>query len=235
MQWIKSNLEKESDSRDLLLNTFRNIIFSVGALYMVWHFIATLFWPRVFSPQLWWVTISMAVVVGLAASVMNRNYLAAQGIWQFGLSFVIILAYSLFQAQEILIPLVFMPLMAIMTLGLVGTVLVEINILIVVILIQNLDFLPPLSYGYSIGVIMGSIFTGLLGWGMSNNLLSALNSASHHYNRARNLLEETRHHRGEVSRILKERNQANYQLERLNQMLQFARSKAEEARDEPCK
>ena len=232
MQWIKSNLEKDSDSRELLVTTFRNILFTVGGLYMAWHFIATLFWSRVFSPQIWWVTISMVVVLLLSSAVMKFSYLIAQGFWQIGLSFVIVLAYSLFQAQEIMIPLVFMPLMAIMTLGLFGTALVEALIIIVIVLVQNLGFTPPMSSGYALGIIMGSIFTGLLGWGISNNLLSALNAASHHYTRARELLEEARHHRGEVSRILKERNQANYQLERLNQMLQFARSKAEEARDD---
>jgi len=67
---------------------------------------------------------------------------------------------------------------------------------------------------------------------VTNNILSALSSASYHYKRSRELLEETRQHRAEISRILKERNQANYQLERLNQMLQFARLKAEEARED---
>jgi len=38
MQWIKSNLEKDSDSRELLETAFRNILFTVGGLYMTWHF-----------------------------------------------------------------------------------------------------------------------------------------------------------------------------------------------------
>jgi len=110
--------------------------------------------------------------------------------------------------------------------------LVEILVIGLVLGIQSVSFLPPLESGYFLGLVLGSMFIGFFGLGLSNNMLSALSSASFHYNRARDLLEETRHHRGEISRMLKEREQTNYQLERLNQMLQFARTKAEEARDD---
>ena len=55
--------------------------------------------------------------------------------------------------------------------------------------------------------------------------------ASHHYNEARRLLGETQNHQAEIGRMLKDRNQVNYQLERMNEMLKFSRAQAEEARE----
>lgn len=232
MQWIKVNLANESDSRDLLMTTSRNLIFTISVLYLVWHFVATLTWPRQFSPSLWIVTASLGFATIASVYLIERNYTLAHIIWQIGLAAAILLGYALYRRPEITIALVFLPLIAIVTVGRLGTVLVEALVVTSIVLIQQLTLFPLLAPGYAVGIVLGSIFTGFFGWGLTINLLSALSSASYHYNRARELLEETRDHRGEISRILKERNQANYQLERLNQMLEFARNKAEEARDD---
>ena len=66
------------------------------------------------------------------------------------------------------------------------------------------------------------IFAGVFGWGISNNLLSAIEDASFHYYEARKRLEETRQHRAEISRMLKEQSQSNYQLKQMNRMLEQA-------------
>jgi signal transduction histidine kinase/CheY-like chemotaxis protein len=232
MRSLKNNLESAIEADDLLLTTSRNIVFTTASLYLVWHFFATLAWPEIFNPAIWMISISMFFLVILTIQLLARNYLLAQFVWQVGLSLVIILAYDLFQRPEITLFFLLLPLIATVTIDRWGTLLVEGMIILLIIGIQNISFFAPIATGYVNAVIFGSIFTGFFGWGLSNNLLSALSSASYHYDRARELLEETRHHRAEISRILKERNQANYQLERLNQMLQFARTKADEARDD---
>ena len=219
MQWTKVNLASESDSRDLLMTTSRNLIFTISGLYLVWHFVATLTWPRQFSSSLWIVTASLGLATIATVTLIERNYTLAHIIWQIGLAAAILLGYVLYGHPEITIALIFLPLIAIATVGRLGTLLVEVLVVASIVLIQHLTPFSPLSPGYAIGIILGSIFTGFFGWGLTINLLSALSSASYHYNRARELLDETRDHRGEISRILKERNQANYQLERLNQML----------------
>ena len=84
---------------------------------------------------------------------------------------------------------------------------------------------------FTVGIFLGSIFTTIFGWGLSSNLLEALEVASHHYNDARRLLNETQDHQAEIGRMLKDRNQVNYQLERMNEMLKFSRAQAEEARE----
>ena len=95
MQWIKSNIENDSDSRDLLLTTSRNLLFTVAALYTVWHFVATLVWPRIFGLSLWSVTITMGVVSTAAVYFIERRYVLAHVIWQTGLAAAIILSYSI--------------------------------------------------------------------------------------------------------------------------------------------
>ncbi|MBI9047165.1 MAG: response regulator [Anaerolineaceae bacterium] len=232
MQWSQINLRMDSETQDLLMESFRTQVFTVGILYLIWHFIATLWWPDTFGYSIWLVTLTFGVVILLTVRLTIRYYILAQLVWQAGLAFIILLSYHLYQHPEIVLLLVFLPLMASATIGRWGTILVELINFFLIFLVQKLTLLPTLDPVYATGVILGSIFFGIFGWGLTNNMLSALSSASYHYDRARDLLEETRHHRAEISKMLKERNQTNYQLERLNQMLQFARNKAEEARDD---
>lgn len=232
MNWLNKILASDSESREMLRTTSSNIIFTTGILYTIWHFIATLAWPKTFNSSIWLVSLSVIILFILTINTIERSYYLAQLIWQIGLAFVVLLAYNIYQKSEISLLLVFLPLIATATIGRWGTIVVEGFVILLIVVIQNANFLTPLDSGYAIGVILGSIFTGFLGWGLSNNLLTALSASSYHYHRARELLEETRDHRAEISRMLKERNQTNYQLERLNQMLQFARTKADEARED---
>ena len=232
MHWLKNYLAGDSETRDLMQTTSRNIIFTTGVLYLIWHFIATLSWPRTFNSTIWWVSISVLALIVITIKLIERSYLLSQLIWQIGLAFVIILAYYFYRRPEIMLMLIFLPLIATATIGQWGTFIVEGFVIVLILTIQKSTLLPSLDSGLALGVILGSIFTGFFGWGLSNNLFSALSSSSYHYHRARELMDETRDRRAEISRMLKERNQTNYQLERLNQMLQFARKKADEARED---
>ncbi|HBX70031.1 MAG TPA: hypothetical protein DEH25_11820, partial [Chloroflexi bacterium] len=201
-------------------------------IYALWHFIATLTWPDIFSPDLWISTIMMLVLVTVTIRLLDGHYLAAQVVWLVGLMAVIFQAYGTFKQVEILLLLVFLPLMAIMTVGSVGTLLTVTLIMLAVVFAPRVLGIPSIPPSYLIGIILGSVFTTLFGWGLSNNLFTAIDASSYHFQEARKHLEEARHHRAEVSRMLKELNQSNYQLERLNQMLQQARRRAEDARSD---
>lgn len=230
MSFLRNILQGDAESRELLASTSRNLVIIVIALYMTWHFIATLTWPRVFSPSLWVVTLAMLFITALVFHLLEINYILAQVVWLGGLMAAILQAYILYRQPAILILLVFLPLNAVVTVGLQGTLLVEAAIMGLMAWMPSLTFMPEFPAGFPIGIIFGSIFTGFFGWGLSNNLVSAMDTASFHYQEARDLLEETRRHRADISRMLKDRNQSNYQLQRLNEMLYFARMRAEEAR-----
>jgi signal transduction histidine kinase/DNA-binding response OmpR family regulator len=229
MTWIKTVLSSDTE-RELLYSTSRSIIFMMAGIYTVWHFIATLTWPEIFSPSLWASSIMMLVIVAVAVRLLENNYLLAQMVWLGGLMMVIFQAYATYQRPEVLLLLVFLPLMAIMTVGYYGTALTVVLIILTMILLPGLLDYNSIPNSYFAGVILGSCFTTLFGWGLANNLFTAIDSSSFHFQEARKNLEEARHHQAEVSRMLKELNQSNYQLERLNQMLQQARRRAEDAR-----
>ncbi len=231
MAWIKTVLSSDTE-RELLYSTSRSIIFMVTAIYTLWHFIATLTWPEIFSPSLWISTIMMLLIVVITVRLLDGHYLLAQAVWLAGLTAMIFQAYASYQHPEVLMLLVFLPLMAIMTVGYYGTGLTVALIIVLTIAIPWVFNLPSIPSSYVIGITIGSIFTTLFGWGLSNNLFTAIDSSSFHFQEARKHLEETRRHRAEISRMLKELNQSNYQLERLNQMLQQARRRAEDARSD---
>lgn len=239
MDFLKSLLHIDPDSRELLQGTARRLVLTVFGIHLTWHFIATLFWPRLFSPAIWSITLPMLALTLISLQLMRRYYLLSQALWLFGLSCMILYAFSIYAQPAILLILVFLPLMAIATLRQVEAILVCVLLLALFLIFPSLVAwlpflapLPPVPPGYRLGVILGSVFLAFFGWGLSGNLLSAISASNFHYRQARQLLEETRLHRGQISHMLKEKDQANYQLERLNQMLHQTRKRADEARSD---
>lgn len=223
---------EEKSSKNLLVSTSRHVVFATGSVYLVFHFVASLFYPRVFSPELWICSLIMAATFILTLVFMERVYYLAQIIWLTGISAAIISSFLIFQKPEILFLFTILPMMAIVILGLTGTMIIEIGMVILLIFLPRITFIPVLPTGYREALIFIIIFAGVFGWGISSNLLSAIEEASYHYYEARKRLQETRQHRAEISRMLKEQGQSNYQLKQMNRMLEQARAKAEEAKED---
>jgi signal transduction histidine kinase/CheY-like chemotaxis protein len=232
MWWLRSALRSDPETKELLLSTSRTLILMTGGFYLMWHFIATLGWPKLFSSSLWVTSALMLVVVAAALFLVGRSYILAQFVWLVGLAGVIFQAYGAYRQPEIILLLALLPLMAVTTTGRSGAVMLTAGLLGFLLLQPQLNLLPDLPQGYIPVIILSCIFTGFLGWTLSSNLLEAISVSTYHYKEARRLLEETRLHRGQISRMLKEQGQANYQLERLNQMLTYTRLRAEEARED---
>ncbi|GAB4536636.1 MAG: hypothetical protein Fur0018_27300 [Anaerolineales bacterium] len=220
-------LDIPEENLDLLRSTARNLVHTLAALYVLFHMVATLWWPHDFTPSLWAVTFGMMAVVAATLWLLPRAYLLSQAVWMGGLAALTWLAFRLYAAPEILLLWILLPLMGPFTLGMRGALGTTGTLWALTWLIGGW-----LSPGYAATLRVGGLCSVALGWGLSSNLLSALDSASYHYHQARKLLEETRQHRANISRMLKEQHQANYQLERLNQMLASARRHADEARSE---
>lgn len=227
MPWLR-NLSKDSDLMDLMKSTARNLVYTLGGLYLAWHIIATLGFSQVFNPSLWVISLFMVGLIWLSLYLLERYFILSQVVWLVGLGVSILIAFYLYRQPAILLLFTLIPLISIATLGLGGTLATNLGIFFVAI------FLPRffnISDGYRLALVLGGTFMSIFGWALLSNLVEALDSASYHYAEARRLLEETREHRAELSRVLKEMNHANYQLERLNEMLSFARAQAEEARE----
>jgi len=230
--WLRSILGAEKSSTDLLISTSRYIIFSTIGIYLLFHFIGSLFFTSIFSPRLWACTIIMLITFVSTYWLINKLFLVAQFIWLTGLFFTIITAFYVFQYSGILFLFALLPVMATLMMGVGGAIVVDILLIVAVFLLPEFNQFPSLPEAYPFALIFSFVFASVFGWGISSNLLSAIEEASYHYYEARKLLEETRIHRAEISRMLKEQSQSNYQLKQMNRMLEQARESAEEAKED---
>ena len=227
MNWLNTP-DIDSELHDLMRSTGQKLIYTLGALYFVGHVITTLAFPQIFVPRIWGLSFYMLALVVLSLLLLQFRYSLSQIFWLCGLAGAIVLAFFIFKQAQIICLLIALPLMAVVTLGIPGAALAVLSALAITdILILTVG----ISTGYAGIVLFGSTSIAVFGWSLSSNLLDALETASYHYSEARRLLGETQNHQAEIGRILKDRNQVNYQLERTNEMLTFARSQAEEARE----
>ncbi|MBP7227681.1 MAG: response regulator [Longilinea sp.] len=223
---------REAEALELLQSNARKVALTTAAIYLVFHILATLGWPQIFSPRIWAASLLMALVTTLTLQLLERNYWLSQFIWLTGLTLVVLVLYGLYGHAEIILLLTVLPLMAEVTIGLAGTLVLEGLLVALALNLWRLPGLPWLPAGYDVLLTLTLLASGALGWGLSDNLMSATDAAFYHYREALRRLEETRAHRAEISVLLREQNKANYQLERLNALLEQARLRAEEARQE---
>lgn len=233
MNWIRSYFKTEKENpNQLFISTSQYVIYATFGVYVLFHFVGSLFLPKIFSPRIWICTSIMLFTFVFSIWLLSRIYYLAQIVWIVGIASTILSAYLIFDRPEILLLFCLLPLMSITMVGVSGTFVVEFLIPILFFNISNVAGFAALPSGYPITITALSIFTGVFGWGISNNLLSAIEDSSFHYHEARKRLEETRQHRAEISRMLKEQSQSNYQLKQMNRMLEQARARAEEARED---
>lgn len=225
-------LRWETGDRELLQSVSQKVMITTLVVEIAWHLVATLVWPQVFSPNLYFITVSMIVLTILATRLLRPLYLLAQLVWAAGLAALVTLAYSYYQKPEITLLLIFIPIMSEVMLGIKPTLVIEGILVLWAGLWNRFGFLPPLPPNYNIVIIIATLASTALGWGISNNLITSIEAASLHYNEAVRRLEEARKHRAEISVLLKDVNNANYQLDRTNLMLAYARNEADKAREE---
>jgi signal transduction histidine kinase/DNA-binding response OmpR family regulator len=231
--WVQRLIHASPEAAELLQSTSRTIIMTTGAIYLCWHFIATLVWPATFGASLWTCTLIMLAVFVSTMLLLDKAFYISQIIWFAGLITVILTAYNTYHTPEITLLFTLLPLMSMMMIGLRGMLVVWALTLILEGNLTALNILTtPLPESYQTVLIMASLAMGGLGWGLSGNLMSAIEASQYHHKIALERLEEARKHRAEVSVLLKEQSKANYQLDQLNKMLDYARARAEEARQD---
>lgn len=223
----KADPEFASSVHELLQSTSRNLILVTGVAYLIWHVLATLTWPDMFLSSIWYVTLMVLMTFVPALWLLPRNLIAAQIVWQTGLILSITISVFVYQQPEIAFLYVFLPLIAVVTLGWRGGLVAEgIIITLVWWLAESFTMLPQ---SYRVAIILGGVFAGLLGWAVSNTLLTVTHWSLFGFKEAQKNLDAANKHRGEVVRVLKSLDHAYYQLEHANQMLISARNRAEEA------
>ena len=227
MNWFNIP-DADSELHDLICSSGEKLVYTIAGLYLVAHIIATLGFPQIFVPRIWVLSIYMLFLVIGVLVLIRRRYFLSQVIWLCGLAGAIVLAYFIFLHYEILALLIALPLLAVVSMGVPSALIAILAVVVIAGFMFSSSDTPAM---FTVGIFLGSLFTAVFGWGLSSNLLDALEAASYHYNEARRLLKETQDHQAEIGRMLKDRNQVNYQLERMNEMLKFSRAQADEARE----
>jgi len=158
--------------------------------------VATLGFPQIFVPGIWGLSSYMLILVvsswllNAATDIFYRKWSGCVG-----LAGAIVLAFFIFEQFQILILLIALPLLAVVTLGVPKCSRLHSGCC------GDCRYPVPLHQFadpfYGRLFFLGSIFTTTFGWGLSSNLLDALEAASYHYSEARRLLGETQNHQAE--------------------------------------
>ena len=232
MRKLVSFLRWEKEDRELLQSVSQKVMGTTLGVYGCFHIIATLGWPAVFSPSLYLISLGMLIIGIFSLRLLKKYYLLAQIVWNVGLTAMILLSLSRYQHSEIVLLFCFLPIMAEVMLGFKQALILEAGLIALALIWPHFEILPPLKEAYTTVLILSTLASTVVGWGISHNLIISIEAASQHYREALQRLNEAREHRAEISVLLKDVNNANYQLDRMNLMLTYARGQADKAREE---
>lgn len=212
--------------RELSDQMVRRLIITVTALYLLFHIIVTARWPSTLGGITWLVTLIVAGSGLSSYALLGRHRQRAFLLWLSGLAMAITLALLLFQRAEVAFFFVLLPLLAMATGGWLGALGAG---AIVGLLLAWLTTNGALPAGYGVAILLGCAITALISWVSAQSLTTALAWTSAGFAQAQANTEEARQHRAQLARLVKELDQAYYQLERSNAALVAARHTAEDA------
>lgn len=214
---------------ELAQTTFQSLVMATGAVYMIWHFVATITWPSSYGPLVWAVTPILVATSMLAWRFATRRILFAQATWQLGLVAGITLSLRLFDAPEIAFFYALLPLMATVTTNWQAGLVSEIAVVLLVWLQSPGGPAPILPAAYLLAIPIGGLLTGLVGWSAARALYTVTEWSFYSFEQARRHVAEVREHRGRLARAVRDLDQAYYRLERANASLVAAWRAADEA------
>ncbi len=214
---------------ELLESTSRSLILITGGVYLAWHIVATVSQPGEFSERVWLITSVIVLIHALALRLLSKHLLAAQVIWQVGLTTAITLAVYTFQRPEIAFFYTLLPFTAVVTIGWPAGLLAEGVVSVLAWRLLPSLVAQPLPIAYSPAIIIGGAFTGLLSWAATRVLFTVTQWSLFSFAQAQKNMEEARQHRAQVVRLLHDLDQAYYRLERANSALVAAWKAADEA------
>ena len=234
--WYGLRLSSETDpdfissTTELMQSTLRTLIYAIGGIGLVWYAVVnfTSLWTIV--PNVSLVLLVFTVSSVSAIWLLPRRLLLAQSIWLVGLLAAITLALYLFQRYEIVFLYMLLPFVATITMTWPAGVLTGGIVLgLMWILSQGwLSFSLPAS---SIPIVLiGSAFSGVLGWAAIHTLLTVTQWSIFSFRQAREQVEEARDQRIEFKQIQQDLILANRELARLSDRLKVMHQVAEDAR-----
>jgi signal transduction histidine kinase/response regulator of citrate/malate metabolism len=221
--------ELASNAKVMLESTSRNIFWGFFFIYLIGLFI-TAAWPQLLSINFW-----MALPLGIlsclvAIRLVSGHFRLAMILFQAGLATTILLLTWRFQWMELTFLLTLLPLISIVTLGLVAGIGTEALLIVLLVVLDRVLHWPINTLQFLLTAVGGGI-TCIIGWASIQSLLTVTEWSVFNYQNAQEKMEESRQHRAELAKLAKNLDLAYHQLERSNQMLVLARSEAEQAKD----
>jgi len=218
-----------SSTKELIQRTSWNLIVATGALYLVWHLVATLTWPATIGWRTWLVTPAIALICALSLFLLPKRLLLAQGVWLVGLLASVTLAIMVLQQPRIALAYTLLPLMTVVTIGWPGGLLMQLMVVATVWWLSGSGSPQQLPPGTALEVTLGGLISGVVGWAASDALLTVTQWSLYSFRSAKENMEAARSHRAQLARVLKDLDQAYHRLERANSTLVAAWKVADEA------
>lgn len=210
-------------------SSLKRLILSCAGFYLLVQLAFSATWPSLFG---WSITPVISVVATstiLAYILLDRHLGVAQLVWQGGLIISACLAALTFHHPEPLLILAFQPFLAVVTIGWRTGAFVWLVIAIGAIFLHNIGAIEGFTPAYALVVIFVGGFGAILGWAAIGALVTLVQWLSDADLQSRRNLEDARQHRSKLLQAVKELDQANYRLVRINAALATARQTAEEA------
>jgi hypothetical protein len=104
-------------AHELLRSKRRAIVITLGAIYLLWHLVATVLWPSQLGASVWLITLFFVPICIIVLRLLPGRPLAADIVWLLGLAGLTAFGVFLFQRPEIAFLYALLPLMAVVTIG----------------------------------------------------------------------------------------------------------------------
>jgi signal transduction histidine kinase/CheY-like chemotaxis protein len=217
-----------SELDDLSSETLRDIAVTILVAFIIFVFVGGMTWPVELGPRIWLSIFSFIPFIGLSLWLLPHSLDLARISLLAGLVTGISINLLIFQVPEIGFLFGLLPLISVTIAGWKMGVVTEVIVGLLVFFVLRLT-LSPNGLDIPIVIFIGGAFTGLLGYATRRTLLIVTERSLSSYSEARKNTLEAREHRGKLVKLLKDIDQAYYQLGRANSALVSAMKVAEEA------
>lgn len=226
----QAKVDFASSGSEMIQATSRNLILAVSGIYMAFVVATGVDRGDQFTINIWAILPFILFPGILAFKLLPVRFLVAQLVWQAGLAAAIVLEVYVSQQPEVALLCVFLPLLAVLTLGWQAGLLAEGSVVGLVWWLSHSPAMPPLSVSLALATVFGGAMAGLFGWSATRTTLATAQWSALYYEEARAMIDEARDQRLELKQVQEDLVQANQELARLSDRLKVMYQLAEEAR-----
>jgi len=223
-------LDLTQPTREIQQSMLRHLILIAATAYAVWFVVMTETRFNLFVLTVLLLSPVVIATCGMAMWLSRRTLVGAQVLWQVGFALAIVLAMLVTQQPAVGLLLAILPLMAMLTCGLLGGILSELSVAALVWTLGHWAGAPVLPTDYVLTIMLGGALIAALGWVATSALLSSMHWTLIYSERSRLELEKLQSQRMEYEQTQEDLIHANRELARLSDRLKTLQQLADEAR-----